>query len=320
MNIINIKSMKKYFILMLAVVAMSCADPNLKPIVTFDDAGHGAYPRLIADSETGALLINVQSQAEFDASSYGYSVKFIDENAGNNVTAYILNVEYNSAAGISQGPVELVAYGPSDFTEFEGNAAMQNVVITSQQVTGKFGLAYADLTAGDKFKITGVMEMKDGKTHTGPTSSATVNGAAFQGKFDYIMPAACPSSIEGSYAYSTDLSGWCGGTQTGTVDIVADGGGSYSFSDWSFGGYQKCYGCCGASGSFNFVDVCQVVTLNDGVDSYGDGWTFTSVLSDPAILPQTWTITWLNFGYASGLENGVTTVTFPNGAPFVLAP
>lgn len=128
------------------------------------------------------------------------------------------------------------------------------------------------------------------------------------------MPAGCPSDLTGPFDFSTDLSGWCGGTATGTVDIEALGGGSYTFSDWSFDGYQSCYSCCSASGDFTIVDVCTVVTLNDGTDSYGD-WSFNS-----SIVGDDWIIDWLNFGFAGGLENGVTTINFPGGVPFTLAP
>ena len=100
------------------------------------------------------------------------------------------------------------------------------------------------------------------------------------------------------------------------IDIIDQGSGVYQFSDWSFGAYPACYGGTGvATGDFTFSEVCTEVTLNDGTDSFGDNWSFTSSISG-----NDWTIVWLNFTYASGLENGVTTITFPNGIPFTLAP
>jgi hypothetical protein len=322
MKFINIESMKKYFVMMLTVIVMSCANEDLKPIITFDDAIKGAYPKLT--DETGEFLLNLLTPADFDASQYGWSVKFVDEANGANVAQYVINVEYVAASGASQGPVELKSYSTADFTTVDGNVGMEGILITSGDLTAKFGLSYATLTAGDKFLITGELIMNDGSIHNAANSSASVAvGEAFQAIFDFTMPVACPSSLEGTFDVTTDT--WCGNTITTTVDIVALGSGFYTFSDWSFGAYPDCYGgyCC-AEGDFTFADVCTVVTLvSGGTDSFGDSWSFTSRLlgtGGPGGTPDQWEITWLNFTYASGLENGVSTISFPGGVPFTLAP
>ena len=313
MKFINTKSMKKYLIVMLAIVVASCADETQKPIVTFDDAGHGAYPRLV--ESTGELLANMQSQADFDASEYSYSVKFVDDNNGGNIATYTVNIEYIDVTGAaSAGPMEFKSYTAADFTaDGDGNMVLTNIGFTANDAASAFGLTYSTINVGDKFEFTGVLVQNSGAIHTGGTSSSTINGTAFQGYFDYTLPAACPSSIQGTYSFTSDT--WCGNSVSGTVDIIAEGGGKYGFSDWSFGGYLDCYGGGVAVGDFNFVDVCQFVTLNDGDDSFGDSWSFTSVING-----NDWEITWLNFTYAAGLENGVATVTFPDGIPFALAP
>ena len=301
-------------IVLTLVVSFSCVDPDKAPIVTYDAAGHGAYPRFV--DESGALLVNIQSQAEFDASEYTYSIKFVDEKAGQSVTSYTLNISYVDVNGAnSSGPKELRAYAASEFgTDAEGNKVIDNIKITSADVTSAFGLAYADLSPGDNFKITGSLMTESGVAYAGSNSSSTVKGAAFQGFFDYSMAVGCPSDLTGGFSVTTTL--WCdaGKTTTVIVDIESLGGGTYGFSDWSFGAYGVCYGCCSASGDFNFVDVCGVVTLNDGADSYGDNWTFTSSISG-----DEWTIVWVN-DYAGGLENGTSVITFPGGVPFTLAP
>jgi len=224
------------------LVVFSCEDASKAPIVTFDSAGHGAYVRHIG-TDAGALLINVQTQSDFDASSFTYSVEFVDDAKGGNVAEYVLNVEYVDVNGVnSSGPTELRKYTTADFTSSEaGFMSVSNVTVTSADVTSKFGLTYTDLSPGDKFNITGMLVTNSGATFTSVNSSASVNGLAFEGFFDFTMPAACPSNLEGTYNITgTDFCG--GGGVTGTVDIVALGGGSYSFSDWSFGSYGICYG------------------------------------------------------------------------------
>ena len=296
----------------------SCEDTSKAPIVTFSTAGHGAYPRLL--TETGAKLMNILSAVDFTASQYGYTIEFVDDNGGKDVAQYILKLEYDdndaSNGDLSVSDVTLRTYTTSDFSEnAEGFQELANVVITAGDVAAAAGITFADITAGDNFLISGEVHTVGGDVFTSVNSSSSVEGTAFRGHFSFTLPAACPSNLGGSYAYSTDLSGWCGGVQTGMVDIVDQGGGEYIFSDWAFGAYVACYGGGGASGDFTFVEVCTVVTLNDGTDSFGDSWSFSSVISG-----TDWTITWLNFTYAAGVENGVTTITFPGGVPFTLAP
>ena len=314
------KNIKGYLlIVMAAFLVFSCADPNKTPIVTFDSAGKGAYPRL-TDSE-GEQLVNILSQADFDASSFTWSLRFIDVNQGADVTDYVVNVTYKGAGG-TQGPVELKKFSASDFSADEtGYMAINNVNVTGPELAGAFGLGLADMTAGDEFEVTGVMVMANGNQHTGANSSATVQGSAFQGFFDFNMAVGCPSDLAQTVSYSTDLTpgGWAGDatntTVTGDVDIEALGGGKYTFSDWSFGGYGEVYGCCSASGQMAFTDVCTVATFNGGADSYGDNWTVTASIPTSTTLY----IEWRN-DYAGGYEGGNTTITFPDGVPFTIAP
>ena len=153
----NIKG--SMLIVMAALLVYSCADPNKSPIVTFDSAGKGAYPRL-TDSQ-GEQLVNILSQADFDASSFTWSLRFIDVNQGADVAEYALNVTYETVGGTTQGPVELKKFSSADFTTDEtGFVAINNVSITASELTGAFGLSLADLTAGDEFQLRGVLVMR----------------------------------------------------------------------------------------------------------------------------------------------------------------
>ena len=312
MKFINIKSIKVFLMMILTIfVISSCVDEEKAPIVTFDSAGKGAYVRVT--EQTGDLLINLLTQADFDASQFGYSVRFIDVNQGNDVVEYTLNVEYVDVTGAnSSGPSALRAYAASSFSvDSEGFQSIENIAVTSSDVTTVFGLAYSDLNAGDEFKITGELIMSDGSIHNFGNSSASVNGTAFQGFFNFTMPAACPSDLTGTFSYVT-TNAWCDGSgTTGTVDIVALGGGSYTFDDFSFGAYSICYSPTSTADqpSLIFTDVCTEVAFTGFVDSYGDTWTFTS-----SITGNDWNISWVNtYG-----EAGDAVVTFPGGVPFTL--
>ncbi len=315
MKFISIKNIKISLLMILTIfVTFSCVDEEKSPIVTFDSAGKGAYVRVT--EQTGDLLLNLLTQADFNASQFGYSVRFIDVNQGADVVEYVLDVQYVDVTGAnSSGPSELRTYGSSTFTkDSEGFMAVENISVTSADVTSVFGLTYSDLTAGDEFRVIGKIVMSDGSEHTFSNSSASVNGTAFQGFFNFTMPAACPSDLTGSFAFSTVVGaghpGCSGGeTVSGTVDIVAQGGGVYKFSDWAFGAYGPCYGGGTAGGDLTFTEVCTVVAFTGFTDSFGDTWTFVSSISG-----DEWTIDWVNT-YA---EEAVSVITFPGGVPFTL--
>ncbi len=319
MKFINIKSIKTALLLVLTTfVISSCEDTDKAPIVTFDTAGHGAYPRLISE---GSKLVNILSAADFSASSYTYTIEFVDENDGKNVAEYILELEYDdndaSNGDNSVSGVEIMRVAASSFVENAiGLLELANVTITANDLATAVGVSFADITAGDNFNISGKVIMNDGSVFAGSNSSASVVGAAFRGHFDFTMPAACPSSLEQTVNFSTVVGaghpGCSGGeTVTGTVDIVALGAGVYQFSDWAFGAYGPCYGGGTAGGDLTFTETCTVVAFTGFTDSFGDTWTFVSSISG-----NDWTIDWVNT-YA---EEAVSVITFPGPVPFTLAP
>ena len=152
--------------------------------------------------------------------------------------------------------------------------------------------------------------MTDGRVFSAENSSPAITGAAFQGHFDFTLPANCPSDLTGTYDYTTtDV--WCDGSMvTGTVDIVAQGGGVYNFSDWSFGAYGPCYGSTANQPGITFDEVCAEVSFTGFTDSFGDTWTFTSSIDG-----NDWTIGWENtYG-----ESANSVITFPGPVPFTLS-
>ena len=309
MNFINIKSVRNSLLALLAIFFVAgCVDEEKSPIVTFDSAGKGAYVKFV--DQSGSTVINLLSQADFDASSYTYSVEFIDGEGGARVTSYDLLITYSGNGNTEP----LRSYSASEFTHqatVSGGLGVSNVTFTSADVTAPFGLSYTDLTSGEEFEITGTITTENG-TYGGTNSSASVSGGAFQGFFDIDMPAECPSSLEGTFNYSS-TNAWCdGSSKSGTVDIIAMGDGKYRFSDWSFGAYSICYTPTSVAdqSSLTFTEVCTVVDFTGFVDSFGDTWSFVSSISG-----DDWTIAWDN----SANESGTAVVTIP-GLGFTLAP
>ena len=80
-----------------------------KPILTFDDAIKGSYPRVTATS--GAALVDPNN---LSTSSFAYSVEFVDETNGVDVTEYKFTMSYN---GGSEVDMPSRTYTSADFTK-----------------------------------------------------------------------------------------------------------------------------------------------------------------------------------------------------------
>lgn len=287
-----------------------CADEDLAPIVTFDQATTGAYPRLL---ESGSTLINLFDVA---GSQFDYTVEFVDAEQGNLVAEYVLEVTYVDAnpsnGDASTGPLEYARFTQDDFTTNEGGFREISVSIPATELVSLVGTTADDLLAGDEFNFVTRLILTDGREFADVNSAPQITGSAFRGLFDFTMPCNCPSDLTGTYdVETTDI--WCGGDPvTTTVDIVALGGGSYEFSDWSFGAYGPCYGGGSAGGDLNFAEVCAEVSFTGFTDSFGDTWTYTSSIDG-----DSWTIAWENtYG-----EAATSVVKYPGGAdwPITLA-
>jgi hypothetical protein len=293
--------------MMVGLIALvGCKDDSKAPIITFDQAIKGAYVRLI---EEGAKTINL---FDITGSKYTYSVEFVDLERGDLVAEYNLDVTFrdnspqngNSAAG----PLRYKSFPASSFqTTANGYKGISNIEVPATDMLTLFGFAPEDLGAGDVFRVDGSLVLQDGSVYTFSNSTGAVNGSAFQGHFRFDLPAICPSSLQGSYDYVA-TSTFCGSLTSGTVKIIANGGGSYDFDDWSLGSYPACYGGLAASwGQLEFKDVCNKVSFTGIIDNYGDTWTFTSTVNGTE-----WTLGYVNtYG-----ESGTAIITNPAGWTF----
>jgi len=301
--------MKSLPIVMVVLLFTSCVDESKAPVVTFDSAGKGAYVKLVEDSPS---IIDVLTQAGFNASQWSYSVEFIDGAGGTRVTSYNLTVEYQDVDGVADaGPVTLKTYPSSSFTPAaSGNLGVSGIVITTADVTTPFGLTYADLKAGDVFLIKGSL-VTDNGTFSSSNSSSTVRGTAFQGYFDIKWNAACPSDLGGTYSYSTTNivcancgtsypgAAGCADPTTGTGTLASAGGSKYNVSDATFGQYGCAWTDTPAVG-VTVTDVCHKISTG-GSDQYGLLYDFIIV----SVTASDLTIDWSNdYGDA-----GTTTLT-----------
>jgi hypothetical protein len=285
--------------------AFACEDPDEKPILTFDDAIKGSYPRVTA--EVGTALVNPNDLASV---SFGYSVEFVDETKGADVTEYKFTMIYDGGAEV---PMPGRTYGPSDFTtNSDGFASMTIDPFTATELAGLAGETITAANVGKSFTVKSYLT-KGGLVFGSGNASSTITGPAFAGRFDQSFPIACPSEMfVGEVSYVGDYSmGWGGGASgvAGTTSIVDNGGGNFDFADWSFGSYLAGYGCCTPGGTFGFTDLCGQVTFETAVtDGYGDSWDlYFNFSADKTVL----TILSDNYTYNSSYEKQSAVITFP---------
>lgn len=301
----------KIFLALTAITmfAFSCATEERGPIVDLANLETGAYPRLVTETDKLFNLFDIAG------SSYTYQVEFVDIEGGEQVAEYAVDLVFDdndpSNGDQSTSVSDYITLSPNQLTPGEfGYLRGPEITVNGPDLLTALGLSADDVSPGDEFDFVGRVVLTDGRIFDQNNSSATVTGNVFRGHFNFTMPAGCPSDLAGTFAYTT-TNIWCGGAdQTGDVDLVALGGGSYEFSDWAFGAYGPCYNGGTAGGNLNFQDVCSEVTFTGFTDSFGDLWTFTSSIDG-----EEWTIAWENtYG-----ESATTVITFPGGVPFTLA-
>ncbi len=175
---------------MCMMLTYSCKDEDLAPIITFDQAGKGAYARLV-ELRTGEFDLNNLSTSAYDA-----SVDFVDIDGGNTVTNYDIYVSYtdNSPGGaLSKGEQLYKAYTAGDFgTSTKGNVG-KDLNIPLSDLTTLLGLELSDaeLIAGNFFNVRTTIT-SDGVERGFSNSSSAVNGPAFQGHFNFAIKVTCP--------------------------------------------------------------------------------------------------------------------------------
>lgn len=171
------------------MLTYSCKDEDLAPIITFDQAGKGAYARLV-ELRTGEFDLNNLSSTAYDA-----SVDFVDIEDGNTVTNYDIYVSYtdNSGNGLDKAEQLYKAYTAGDFiTSTKGNKG-KDLNIPLSDLTSLLGLELSDteLIAGNFFNIRTTIT-SDGVERGFSNSSSAVNGPAFQGHFNFSIKVTCP--------------------------------------------------------------------------------------------------------------------------------
>ena len=299
------------FFAILFVVASCNPEPEL-PVVLFEDAEKGAYPRLLNFDGVFNFL-------DVDNSFAAWEVEFYDEDNGSHVTEYSWTVAYrdNSGNGGSRGEVPLATIPVGSFGTSANGLPGTSATWTMTEVLDAFGFTIDSINGGDAFNFFATLKRDDGKEfNTVNTGDAIEGSAPFSGFFRFTMNVVCPSELEGVMDVSTV--GWCGDTWEGEIEWVNEGNGVYNMAggvgdmgqDFSFGAYFACYSPTSGlpnanSGNVRFTDSCNKLGYQ-GTSQWGEAYYINNLTVDGANL----TIDWFN-DYAP--EAGVTTFTRQDG-------
>jgi hypothetical protein len=263
--------MNKLLIILISglMVMSSCKDESKAPIITFDQAGKGAYVKLINVNEG----IDGFNLSQFSSSAYDFDVEFVDIEQGDLVASYTIYASYVSSPFSSTPNVAEQLYLTKDagsFTESERGFKSTNVRIGLADVAGKLGLTESQLGGADAFNFRSEIVLNDGSVFQASNSSAAVNGSAFAGHFDFSVKLSCPLSDDkfvGNYTL-THVSGeypfglfTFNGVDGSTVTLTKVTGTKRKF------GYRWQNGVLGADDSplrdFIFDIVCTIVVPDD---------------------------------------------------------
>ncbi len=276
------------------LILQGCKDEELAPIVTFDSAGKGSYPKLVERSG-GDIKLD-----DLGGSVHSYNVEFIDLEGGSLVAEFKQEVSFTdydeSDGNSSTGPVVIRTFTSADFSpQGTGNLGVA-VSETGTDLLNALGLTADDLSGGGQFDITSTITTVDGATFRSTNSSATVNGSAFRGFFDYSLFVVCPSDLAGTYAVATEgtsTDGCCPGPYSveAEVTLTETAPGEYEISDWSGGLYIEWYTIYGILPSHmpgSIKDACGVITLLTDAEPFGESLKGDGIVNDDGTITLSW--------------------------------
>ncbi|NNF32643.1 MAG: hypothetical protein HKN68_00930 [Saprospiraceae bacterium] len=275
--------MKKILLIIISgfMIFTSCKDESKAPIITFDQAGKGAYVRLVNTNEG----VNGFNLSQFSTSAFDFDVEFVDEQQGDLVSTYTIYASYTPSPFSSTPASAEILYLTQDsgtFTESDRGYKGTNVRIPLADIASKLGLSEGDLGGADVFNFRSEIVLQDGSVFQFSNSTSAVNGSAFQGHFNFAVKLSCPlddDSFIGDYTL-THVSGeypfglfTFNGTESSTVNLTKVTGTKRKFV------YKWQNGVLGSDSpdvDFVFDIVCTIVVPDDNQGtSIGCGGTIT---------------------------------------------
>ncbi|MCB0835130.1 MAG: hypothetical protein KDE26_02975 [Bacteroidetes bacterium] len=269
--------MIKKFLYMFVVAGMlfSCANPELGPLLTFENSEKGAYPRL------KQLIVGEYDLNDLTGSQYSYVIEFVDLEKGGLVQSFDIEVSYvdnNPGNGDQNKSAQTwKSYTQSDFTTNAEGFKEIAIDIPISAVSALLGLSPSDMQPGDLFLFNSILTTTEGAKYTYDNSSPAVRSSAFASWFRFDSKVTCPleeTEFAGTYeiTYKDGVPpGGFGpilGATPGEFTLTTVDGSStrrrlswvYLPDSYSFGGQ-----------TFDIDFVCDMIVMNDSDTGVGCG-------------------------------------------------
>jgi hypothetical protein len=292
-------------------VATSCTD-FVEPAIPYSGFETGTYLKTI-DAPAAINFFDIDNAnfatlLECHAIDKSNNVKelevFVNHRRGNVVTKEVSLVKIPGS--------EFVMGGDSKWPRGK-------VSVKVNDALAKLGFTKTNIKGGDFLEYRLLLTTNDNKSFTNNNLTADVSGGAYYNSpFFYRVAVVCPSSLAGTYEFSTtDIKSGvggklaqCGTTKKGTV-ILAPGAtaGEYTISDGTFGLFDCLYDDTPPLGSIRFTDACGKIGMK-GADRYGDTYKATFVSSTDTELTFRWDNT---YGDAATTTLKRSSGTWPKG-------
>jgi len=185
----TILNMQKWALVITGALLLitACRDETKGPVLTFEKATIGAYPKLIE------LISGEYDLKNIPTTSFQYKVAFVDKEKGNLVTTYRIEASFEGK-NVSKDKTLYKEIGKDEFVDIGENKGVE-ISIPLTEIMNLFGIDESELEAGDKVHFFHTVIVDDGtKTYeySAENSSPTVRGRAFQAFFTYTVKLTCP--------------------------------------------------------------------------------------------------------------------------------
>ncbi len=196
--------MKKYLLyIALGFFAFACENEDLQ-VLTFETAEKGAFVRLVSLNQD--LLID---PSNISGSAIDMDVDFVDPENGATIQDFDIFLTFEDLTpengDNSKAEVQIRDFTSGDFSTSElGNMGV-SVDIPASEMLQALGLAEADLSATDRFRVRSEIIDDQGRVFSADNSSPPISNFmdAFNSAFRYNLNVACPVADDfysGTYA------------------------------------------------------------------------------------------------------------------------
>jgi hypothetical protein len=175
--------MKKLLIFLLSGLSVVACKTDLVDRIEDTELANGGYIRtvspypvsnstfIVSKANMGGTKMEFVAEAVTPAhgagfASYDLSIAFVDATPANGT---------KNVAARTLKSLPASGFTPDATTQYP----RATISVTGTEALTAMGLTLADVTAGDRFDITGVMRLTDGRTFTASNTGANITGGAF---------------------------------------------------------------------------------------------------------------------------------------------